>query len=511
MNKKATVIAILATILVSQIMGTPSANADVAIYPGTLSGVCANGAVVLNWTSGVNANSNSVQKGDYYPNDPNRFWEFINQDGSMSQRSFTDAYVTPGVAYSYRIKYAPQTPSNVVTVTCPVAGTIPPTPSPVAQVFLSPQNPYVNSGESVNFTAWGGNGSYSWSANTGNPVNGWSSSFTTQFFNYTNATIYREVVVTSGASSARTWVGVYPYSYATPTPTPVTLQCSATSSYVSSGDLVSVNAWGGNGSYSWSTINGTPSYGWGSSFLTRFTNYGYSTMSQVVTVTSGSQSASCVVNVYGTSTWTPAPTPNGVYIELSSVGRNVTLGQTGEYTSLRARGGDTLDIIVRVRSTNSAYYTSLFVTDVLPSGMQYIAGSTTLNGYVTADGITSSGINIGSLAPNATATIKFSVRVDGAFVPTFGTVTVNNSAQVRADGVATMSSQLPITLSQNASIAAVSTVKTGATDSALVALLVALVATGAYAAYTRTDSFGRTMALAEVQKLSKTAGPNFVK
>ncbi len=388
-----------------------------------------------------------------------------------------------------------------------------PTPSPVAEVFLSPQNPYVNSGESVNFTAWGGNGSYSWSANTGNPAYGWSSAFTTQFFNYTSATIYREVVVTSGASSARTWVGVYPYSYATPTPTPATLQCSATSSYVNSGDLVSVNVWGGNGSYSWSAINGTPSYGWGSSFLTRFTNYGYSTMPQSITVTSGSQSATCTVYVYGTSTWspTPTPTPNGARIELSSVGRNVTLGQTGEYTSLRARGGDTLDIIVRVRSMNSAYYTSLFVTDVLPSGMQYIAGSTTLNGYVTADGITSSGINIGSLAPNATATIKFSVRVDGAFVPTFGTVTVNNVAQVRADGVATMSSQLPITLSQNASIAAVSTVKTGATDSALIALLVALVATGAYAAYTRTDSFGRTMALAEVQKLSKTAGPNFVK
>jgi uncharacterized repeat protein (TIGR01451 family) len=238
----------------------------------------------------------------------------------------------------------------------------------------------------------------------------------------------------------------------------------------------------------------------------------YTTLTNTAVMSSdwmASQTRTSAITLNGSSVWTP--TPIGARIELSSVGRNVTLGQTGEYTSLRARGGDTLDIIVRVRSTNSAYYTSLFVTDVLPAGMQYIAGSTTLNGYATADGITSSGINVGSLAPNATATIKFSVRVDGAFVPTFGAVTVNNIAQARADGVATMSSQLPIALSQTANISAVSGVKTGPADTALVALLIALVTTGAYAAYTRTDAFGRAMALAEVQKLRKTAGPNFVK
>ena len=130
---------------------------------------------------------------------------------------------------------------------------------------------------------------------------------------------------------------------------------------------------------------------------------------------------------------------------------------------------------------------------------------------MTADGITSTGINIGTVSPFAESVIKFSVRVDSAYVPTWGTVTVNAIAQARADGITTRSVSLPIILGQNASIGTISQVKTGPADSLWMALMVALLATGAYAAYTRSEVFGRRMALAEVSTLTRTAGPNFLK
>ena len=300
----------------------------------------------------------------------------------------------------------------------------------------------------------------------------------------------------------------------TPTPTQNTVFCAANYGYANSGDLVTFTAWGGNGTYAWSAVDGTPIYGNGSSFSTRFYNQSFYSVNRTVAVTSGYQTVSCNVTVYAGNTWSPTPTPT-IYptaqLQLTETGRNITRGQSGEYTTVVARGADTLDIIVRTRSTTGSYLYNTFVTEQLPAGFTYINGSTTLNGYVTADGITSTGINIGTVSPFAESVIKFSVRVDSAYVPTWGTVTVNAIAQARADGITTRSVSLPIILGQNASIGTISQVKTGPADSLWMALMVALLATGAYAAYTRSEVFGRRMALAEVSTLTRTAGPNFLK
>jgi uncharacterized repeat protein (TIGR01451 family) len=280
-----------------------------------------------------------------------------------------------------------------------------------------------------------------------------------------------------------------------------------------SGDLVNMNAWGGNGTYSWSAVDGTPTYGYGSNFSTRFYNYSGYAQNRTITVSSAGQSAVCTVMVSGsyvTPTPTVSPNPNA-RIEFRLLGRNVTRGQSGEHTAVSARSGDTLDMVVRIRSTNGSYLYNAFVSDVLPVGLTYIPRSTTLNGYEVADGVTGSGINVGTIQPNAEIAVKFSVRVDGAYVPTWGTIVINETASVRADGLSTISAQLPVTLGQNLNITTVSTVKTGPADSLWLALLASLLVTSAYAAYTRTDMFGRRMATAEVQRLSRVTGLNFSK
>ena len=102
------------------VSGQPNNPTPTNIGAGNLTYACLYNPfrIQLNWTSGSNANSNSIEKGDIDPSDPNRFWGFIMQDPSLSVRTYTDHNVTQGTSYSYRIKYAPSVPSNVVETNC---------------------------------------------------------------------------------------------------------------------------------------------------------------------------------------------------------------------------------------------------------------------------------------------------------------------------------------------------------------------------------------------------------
>jgi hypothetical protein len=164
--------------------------------------------------------------------------------------------------------------------------------------------------------------------------------------------------------------------------------------------------------------------------------------------------------------------------------------------------------LLRVRSQNGQALSNVVVTDYLPTGLAYINGSTTLNGYVTADGITGSGLNIGTVYGNGDAIVKFSARVASGTTPSWGTVTVSDTAQARADGAGTVSARLVVSLGLVDVITAASGVKTGPAESVLLALVIALLATAGYAAYSRTSLFGRRFALAQIGRMSG-GQPNF--
>jgi hypothetical protein len=135
-----------------------------------------------------------------------------------------------------------------------------------------------------------------------------------------------------------------------------------------------------------------------------------------------------------------------------------------------------------------------------------------VNGALIADGITSSGINIGTLRSGEEATVKFSARVDANAVPSWGHVVVVNTIQVQATGVAHFSSQLRVTLGSNLALGSIGQIQTGPADSILLALLVSALATGLYAAYTRTNIFSRRFALATIRRKTENAeGPNVLK
>lgn len=274
----------------------------------------------------------------------------------------------------------------------------------------------------------------------------------------------------------------------TPMPTPPVnaLSCSAGYGVVNSGDTATFSAWGGTGAYTWSMPEGIPLYGYGQTFSSRVYNQGRYQESRTVVVTSGYQVVSCSITVNPASlvpTWTPVPLPPiqpAGQLGIEKMGRNVTQGQSGEYARVTGRDGDTLTFILHVRSLGGSYLSNVYVSDILPAEFSYIPGSTRVNGVATGDGIVSQGLNVGLLPPFSEALVEFSARVHG---PIWRTMTVNNTAQARADGQATYIALLPITLIQHAGIAEVSQVKTGVANSALIAFIVSLVVATLYGVY----------------------------
>jgi hypothetical protein len=87
-------------------------------------------------------------------------------------------------------------------------------------------------------------------------------------------------------------------------------------------------------------------------------------------------------------------------------------------------------------------------------------------------------------------------------------VSTSNSAQARGDGTGTASAKVKVTF--GVAPANAYGVQTGPVGSLFLALAIAALATGAYAAYTRSGSFGRRMALAEIGRMSGTT-PNFLR
>ncbi len=416
----------------------------------------------------------------------------------------------------------------------------------------------VSSGQSVTFSAFYQYSTFSvgnltWNAFGGSPATGTGSSFTTQF-STTDANQVRTVTVSDGYQTASCTVyvnGWYPYPTYTPVPSGyVTLEQTVRNTVSGqSGTGVVVNAnervqfvttvtTGGQYVYNVRMQDALPTYisfvpgtttmdgvsyadaltGAGLNLGTLQPNRTYTVRFDAVAQYVPSQSTTLTNTVYlwgdnvssltdttrvylnGNDyiTPTPYPYPYSGSLSLSLYGRNVSRGQTGEYTIVGIRAGETVNLVLHVRSGGYTL-SNVYVTDQLPAGLNYIFGSTTLNGYVTADGITSSGLNIGALGPNQEAIVRFSVRADGSTLPTWGTVSVFDTAQARADSNGTVSAQVQLNL--GGFISSVSSVKTGPADSLLLALIIAALATGIYAVYAQSDLFGKRMALAEIAKL----------
>ena len=124
-------------------------------------------------------------------------------------------------------------------------------------------------------------------------------------------------------------------------------------------------------------------------------------------------------------------------IDLAKTVRNKTNGEKTWAETVNAKGGDTVQFQIHAKNTGSAGIQNLVIRDILPKGLNYIAGTTKLyntsnpKGLKVSDNIIqNSGINIGSYQPNGDAFVRFDATVSAETdLPVCGENTLTNIAQ----------------------------------------------------------------------------------
>ena len=124
-------------------------------------------------------------------------------------------------------------------------------------------------------------------------------------------------------------------------------------------------------------------------------------------------------------------------IDLAKTVRNKTNGEKSWVETVNAKSGDTVQFQIHAKNTGSAEIQNLVIRDILPKGLNYVAGSTKLyntsnpKGLKVSDNvIQNSGINIGSYQPNGDAYVRFDATVSAEnSLPVCGENTLTNIAQ----------------------------------------------------------------------------------
>jgi uncharacterized repeat protein (TIGR01451 family) len=105
-----------------------------------------------------------------------------------------------------------------------------------------------------------------------------------------------------------------------------------------------------------------------------------------------------------------------------------------------AKPGETVDYLIQYKNVGQAQTDNVMISDKLPAGESYVAGSTVLGntlhpaGLKASDNITGAGINIGSYGQNGGAWIIYSAKVaDNDSLPTCGDNKLVNTARATTD------------------------------------------------------------------------------
>lgn len=179
---------------------------------------------------------------------------------------------------------------------------------------------------------------------------------------------------------------------------PAALTCVATSIVANVNDAVTFTATGGTGSYTWSAPGSTSATPSGS----QLTNVRYASAgTKTVTVTSGSQTANCSVNINQSVT----PTNPSLHItkEVKNISQNSNFA-----SSIQAKQGDNVQYRITVRNNGTGSATNVFVSDNMPVDLSNFRNPSVSRTYT---GSLSSGLNVGNLNQGESVTITYEATV----------------------------------------------------------------------------------------------------
>lgn len=325
------------------------------------------------------------------------------------------------------------TPTPSVTTTATVSTTPTPTATPTptptpATLICTASSTTANLNTVVTFSASGGvnaPASYVWSTSGGNPAsaNGVATVGVTW-----NTVGTKNVTVTAGTQSASCPVIIQQ--------PPTGLSCNPPSQSVFLNQTANFFATGGTGTFAWSAPGGANGNGSGQFFSTSYGGAG----NYIVTVTSGTESATCNVNASIAPTPVPTPTPvfNSPALSMSKSVRNITTN-SAEVENVSANPTDTVEFIIRVNSVGNATVRNVRLQDSLPAGLSYVVGSTTIDGSTATDGVVGSGLTLGDMVPGRTIVVRFRALVAGSSFFSTGTTTLTNIVTAVSDNTPSIS------------------------------------------------------------------------
>ncbi|MCC7356221.1 MAG: DUF11 domain-containing protein [Candidatus Doudnabacteria bacterium] len=192
-------------------------------------------------------------------------------------------------------------------------------------VVCAPNSQTVNINQFATLSASGGNGSYSWSAPSGNPTTGNQSTFSVR---YPSAGTYNVTVTSAGQSDSCTVV--VRDIIITPD-----LVCFPASQTADINQLVSFSVSGATSTVTWSAPSGSPATGSGTSFSTRYATSG----NKVVTATSGNRTANCSVFIREVTNPNVVCAPKTQTVNINQYAYFNATGGNGTY-SWTASGGN---------------------------------------------------------------------------------------------------------------------------------------------------------------------------
>ena len=315
--------------------------------------------------------------------------------------------------------------------------------------YTSPNPSQINQTVTFYSNVSGGSGSYTYSWS--NYASGNNSYYQTTFGYAGTYTAYLTVSDSYGRSGSTTCSAtVYGQSANTPT-----LSFWADDYTLSQGDstylrwtsnnanyCVASNGWSGNKSlsnYESTAPNSQTTY-----TLTCYGNGGQVTQSLTLYVTS--------------------PTTT---LSFTKLGRNLSNGDRVYSKVIRVAQGDIIEFYLTVTAGSSSDLQNVVITDNLPSVFSYQSGTTKVNNITQADGITSTGLSLGTITRGTYKTVVFQALSNNP-----GTYfTYTNTAQVTASGINTISDNATITFS---SVLGAATVQTGAEDSLIISLIISI-------------------------------------
>ncbi|MGC8651177.1 MAG: hypothetical protein ACP5RX_00980 [Minisyncoccia bacterium] len=154
-------------------------------------------------------------------------------------------------------------------------------------------------------------------------------------------------------------------------------------------------------------------------------------------------------------------------LSFTKLGRNLSNGDRAYSKVIRVAQGDVVEFYLTVAAGSYNDLQNVVVTDPLPSAFSYMSGTTKVNGVIQADGISTTGLSLGTIPRGTSKTILFQAQSNNP-----GTnLTYTNTAQVTASGISALTDSATITYGL---VAGASTVATGAEDSLLISLIISL-------------------------------------